>query len=92
MAWITTSKKPKIEETKKKAKLDLDLSTSNKSVASMEPVEGHYVTDEYVQVKNLIVTVVPPSMDFNGGATDLFDVASKKSVDASKSFNNLVMD
>ena len=35
----------------------------------MEPVEGHFVTDEYVQVENLILTAVPPSMVFNNGAT-----------------------
>jgi len=53
-----------------------------------EPVEGHFVTDEYVHVKNLIVTAVPPSMDFNGRTTYLFDAETKKSIDASKSFNH----
>ncbi|KEH18378.1 hypothetical protein MTR_8g016670 [Medicago truncatula] len=51
-------------------------------------VEGHPITGEYVQVKNLIVTTAPPSMDFNGGTTDLFDADTKKNIDASKSFNH----
>jgi hypothetical protein len=37
-----------------------------------EPVERHSVTDEYVQMKNLIVISVPP-LDFKGGTTNLFD-------------------
>jgi hypothetical protein len=39
-------------------------------------------------VKNLIVTSIPPSMDFNGGTAYLFDADTKKSIDASKSFNH----
>ena len=35
-----------------------------------EPVKGHVVTDEYVHVKDLIVTTVPSSMNFNGKTTD----------------------
>jgi hypothetical protein len=60
-----------------------NVNVANSFVSTMEeyikePVEGHFVTDEYVQVKNLIVTAVPPSMDFNGGTTDLFDVGTKR--------------
>ena len=70
-----------------------NVNVANSFVPTMEeyikePVEGHYVANEYVQVKNLIVIAVPPSMDFNGGTTDLFDVDTKKSIDASKSFNH----
>lgn len=38
-------------------------------------------------MKNLIVTTVPPSIDFNPGTTNLLDADTKESIDTSKSFD-----
>ena len=59
-----------------------NVNVADSFVATMEeyikePIEGHSVTDEYVQVKNLMVTSVPISMDFNGRTTYIFDASTK---------------
>jgi hypothetical protein len=64
-----------------------ERSTSDEVVASAEPIKEHSVTRESVQVKNLIVTTVPLSIDFNAGTTNLLDAHTKESIDTSKSFN-----
>ncbi|XP_058739761.1 uncharacterized protein LOC131611956 [Vicia villosa] len=52
--------------------------TSDEILLSVEGIDEHSVTDESVQVKNVIMTSVSPSIDFNGGIVDLPEETTQK--------------